>query len=266
MLRRDQEAQVIFVPANWDGAEMEEGDLALDIDAGGKGLKGLKDPDGTVHSCFASIIEQYAPERDKMALAHLVRFVDMQDSRGSVVNNLLPDVSRDVRAIFAVTGLGSVLRALQAIHQKDHVVFNKMAEILDGMLKIAHARQYAQADANRAERLPNGVWLVRNSSEVSTTNILFERGAQAVVFVDGHNIGVLRRNGLSVRADHDAVRQVVAEKDELDEWYAHPSGFLFARGTRKSPATTASKVDPRRLAHAVAEAIREMDSYKALGQ
>lgn len=49
-------APVEFRPADWDGAEMIQGDIAVDINAGGRGIKGEKGLDGTVHSCFASIM------------------------------------------------------------------------------------------------------------------------------------------------------------------------------------------------------------------
>lgn len=87
-------AAVEFRPANWDGNGMSEGDLALDMEADGRGIKGEKESDGIVHSCFASIVSQYASPADQAALANLVRFVDAQDSRGSAVKFLAPDASR----------------------------------------------------------------------------------------------------------------------------------------------------------------------------
>ena len=75
------EATVEFRPANWDGAEMSEGDLAVDIAAGGRGMKGEKGENGIVHSCFASIVAGHASAEDRSALANLVRFVDAQDAQ-----------------------------------------------------------------------------------------------------------------------------------------------------------------------------------------
>ncbi len=60
-------ATVEFRPANWDGKEMAEGDLALDIDAGGRGMKGEKGENGIVHSCVALIVAEYASPADQSA-------------------------------------------------------------------------------------------------------------------------------------------------------------------------------------------------------
>lgn len=244
-------AQLAFRPADWDGTGMSEDDLALDIGAGGRGLKGEKGEDGIVHSCFATLVARYASPEEQSALASLVRFVDAQDAHGSAVKFLCPEMDTDVRAVFAATGINAVLRALQTVHTRNDVlVVDRMSEILTGMLKAGLARQEAQLEADKAEIVGDGkVAIVWNSRKFATNGILLEeRGVRVIVYVDGCNLGLIRHSDESLRMDHADFRAVVAESGEASEWFAHPAGFLFCRGSRKAPAKDVSKVSPRTLA------------------
>ena len=64
-------AEIILKPANWDGAGMDPDDIAVDMEAGGRGMKGEKG-DGVVHSCFALIMTKYAPTAECLALAPVI--------------------------------------------------------------------------------------------------------------------------------------------------------------------------------------------------
>lgn len=250
-----KDAVVEFRPANWDGNDMAEGDLALDIDAGGRGMKGEKGENGIVHSCFAMIVAKFASPADQSALASLVRFVDAQDAHGSAVKFLAPEASREAQETLAMTSLNAVLRALQATHPRnDAIVVERMSEILSGMLQAGRARQRAAAEADKAEIVGGGkVAIVVNSREFATNGILFEeRGVRVIVYVDGHNLGLIRHGDESLRMDHAELRAVVEAAGETGEWFAHPAGFLYCRGSRKAPAENPSKVNPRTLAEIAA--------------
>lgn len=252
-----KDAIVEFRPANWDGMDVLEGDLALDIEAGGRGTKGEKESGGLVHSCFALILNQYASAEDLLALANLGRFVEAQDAHGSAVKFLAPETNILAQETFAATGLNAVLRALQATHPRnDALVCERMSEILSGMLQAGRARQRAKVEADKAEILEGGkVAIVVNSREFATNGILFEeRGVRVIVYVDGYNLGVIRHGDESLRMDHPEIRAVVEEtaESELKEWFAHSAGFLFCRGSRKAPVESPSKVTPRALAEAAA--------------
>src|SRR3990167_6169937 len=114
-----QTAEVEFRPANWDGSGMTGGDIALDLDAGGRGIKGKKDADGTVHSCFAEIVERYAPSGDQKALSPLVAYVDIHDTQGAAIRRLVPGVSPEVYKILAATSLNSIFVAFKIASGKD---------------------------------------------------------------------------------------------------------------------------------------------------
>lgn len=249
-----KDATIEFRPANWDGKEMADGDLALDIDANGRGMKGEKGEGGIVHSCIASIVVNHASPADQLALASLVRFVDAQDAHGSAVKFLAPEASRESQETLAMTGLNAVLRALQATHSRnDALVVERMSEILSGMLQAGRARQRAVVEADKAEILDGGkVAIVVNSREFATNGVLFEEhGVRVIIYVDGNNLGVIRHGDESLRMDHAELRAVV--EAEASEWFAHPAGFLFCRGSRKAPAENPSKVNPRTLAEVAAK-------------
>ncbi len=250
-----KDAAAEFRPANWDGNDMAEGDLAVDIPAGGRGMKGEKGENGIVHSCIASIVAQYASPSDQSALASIVRFVDAQDAHGSTVKFLVPGVNREAQETLAMTGLNAVLRALQATHPRnDAIVCERMSEILSGMLQAGRARQRAAAEADKADVLDGGkVAIVTNSREFGTNGVLFdERDIRVIVYVDGCNLGIIRHGEEKLRMDHTELRAVVEAAGEVSDWFAHPAGFLFCRGSRKAPAENLSKVNPRTLAEVAA--------------
>lgn len=115
-----ESASVEFRPANWDENGMSEDDLALDMEAGGRGMKGKKEADGIVHYCFASIVSQYASPADQAAPAKLVRFVDAQDSRDSAVKFLAPEASREAKDALTMTGLNAVACASSLASSQRH--------------------------------------------------------------------------------------------------------------------------------------------------
>lgn len=261
------DAPVRFVSANWNGNGLAKGDLAVDISAGGKGIKGKEDADGTVHSSFASLITTYASDQDQTALAHLIAFIDAQDSRDNAAKWFLQKCEADeplskAEAVWSTTGLNAVLRALQAIDpHNDAVVVQKFGEILTGLLQIGRARQRAIIEAKRAQILNGGrVAICQDNQEFATNGILFEQGVRAIVYVDGPNLGVIREGSVTIRMDHPIIRAVVKKAGEKvgdgdDQWFAHPAGFLFCRGSRKAPAETPSRVNPRALAEALDQAL-----------
>lgn len=252
-----RDATIVFRSANYDGSDMGHDDVAIDLDAGGRGIKGKLDEDGTQHSCFATIVAKFASPEDQAALIPLVTFIDAQDSYGNAFKHLIPGIDDDTLNIVSSVTVSSVLRALQSTNgNNDHSVISKMLMIFDGLFKCYRSRQEAEKEADRAELLADGqVAIVDNSRRYATNGILFNRGVRAIVFIDENNLGVVREGQESFRADDPRIRAVVEAAGEVDEWFAHSAGFLFARGTRKAPKFTPSQVNPRDLAQALVEVI-----------
>lgn len=255
-----KEAKVVFQPANWDG-ELDGEALILDMLAGGRGIKGERESDGLIHSCFKSIVETYASIEDQEVLRHLVQFVDLQDMHGSALDHLLPDIDYEVKNVFGVTGLNAVLRALQTYHGRDSdkVVCQRMEEIFIGRLRAGRARRKAEVEAVGIPILYDGkVAVVTDAKYTSTTGIMFSKhGVRIIIYKNGNDLGIIRGSSETLRLDHPDFQSVVEEAGESHEWFAHSAGFLYCRGSRKAPALTSSKVDPYRLAEVAARLLDE---------
>jgi hypothetical protein len=253
-----EQVQILFCSANWDGAEMVDDDIAVDMEAGGRGWKGDKDPDGTVHSSFAYIVRKYAPEEDQRALSSLVQFIDAHDSQGCAIQHFIPGVSREVREVLNLAGLNTVLAAIKAScggPDRDKLAYEHMSRIFNGMLKLGKSRLRSAAATKKAERFgKNGEVAILRSR--GGQQALFNEGVKVVVYACDNNIGLSRNNfaKLNIPMNHPLIQMVVAAEGEKD-WFAHDSGFLYCRGSLKAPATTKSKVDPVVLAKTMARII-----------
>lgn len=248
-----KDAKVEFRPAQWGGEEMTTDDMAVDIVADEKGIKGEKETNGTIHSCFVSIMK-CALENVRYALRNLITFINFQDSRGSAIESLLSSVTvqKWQMETIVTASLQSVFNALK-FGNSDQFVVEHMSEIFDGYLKVGLARLDAKKEVKRAEILPGGkVAIIKTENEFLPTAELFRKGAKAVVCQDGFSLGVIRERNETIRMDDPSVIAVVESAGEAVEWFAHSAGFLYCRGSRKSPATTPSRVDIRKLAEAVA--------------
>lgn len=134
-----KEAEVEFRPSNWDGEGMGPFDVAIDMEAGGRGVKGHKE-NGTVHSCFALLMARYAPPEIYKSMWSLVEYVDLQDSTGNAVNVLFPDSDSRSRAIISSVSLLSVFYALREKYRSDLEVVKAMYPIFCNIVRIAEKR------------------------------------------------------------------------------------------------------------------------------
>lgn len=246
--RRDD--PVSFKPANWDGEGADPGDAIVDIDCPG-GVKG-EIVDGKRRSAFASLMTT-APAEHREALRHVIDFVDRVDSGEPALLGL----SREefLRDFYPVT-LAGVWRALALTHEDQAEAIEAFGKVLDGLLKMRLERLRAEKAADAAEWVEHGVLraaVIRDAGVFGVNAVLFERGADVVVFTDGHNIGAVRSDRHGGRTlDAEPLRSLVAGEEG---WFFHPAGFLAARGTRKAPAASPSCVQPERLAEAALQAL-----------
>lgn len=252
--------EIVFVPANWSGPVPPDA-VALDLNVG---IKGRQGEDGRVYSAFATVLEMCRPEIRQL-FADVAVYVDAQDSGGQPLGALLRNAgvylpAATASALFSVhsVSLQGVLVALRAAGKTDLDLVEFASTYLRGLHAILSARLTAREEAARCATLHDGgrVAVVRNSANRTLNSHLFESGVEVIVYVDGHNMGLIRKDGCPVRMDHPLIAAVVETAGELDEWYAHPAGFLFCRGSRKAPAETPSRVSPDDLAGAVAQALR----------
>lgn len=288
-----ENAQVVLVSGSWDGSGMKDDDVAVDIRAGGRGIKGDLEtlPDGqvVVHSSFKYVVDHFAPEDDRKALEPWIRFVDIQDSRGSAVSELVRTTNDpDARWILNMSTFSAVLAGLKLVFPGDsQKVISRMFEIMDGFLEIGRGNVRAEKEADRAELFGGDqVALVRDKEEARTDHVLWDRGVKAVVYVDSarNSIGVLRtrrdrrrgvpcNDGTAFSASHPRVREVIERAGEAigdfgADWFAHPSGFLFCHGSRKASVAAPSKVDPMDLIKVLVEllGVDENDTTPICGE
>lgn len=239
--------EVKFVPASWSGSDMGPHDVALDIDAGGRGLKGIKTSSGDVHSCFKLLVDKYADKETKIVLKPLVKFIDRSDTYGGI--NRVGDFAKNKgRQVTSFIALSLAIRAFSAVHECDQVILARMLELFDGIYKI-NTGHIKQRELIESAIIVGGTVILSGDHHGSSRGIVFGKGYSALVYQDGNNIGLLTKSGL--RADSPEVLRVIASAGESREWFAHPTGFMIARGTRKDPKITESKVDPYKLALAI---------------
>jgi hypothetical protein len=218
---------------------MEMGDVALDIYAGGKGIKGRIDKDGAVHSCFASLVFDCKDKEAKKTLKTLSFLIDKHDAFGS---------SGGGKNISAFIGLSIALRSLQAKHKGgDNIVVSRMFEILDGLYEINKVREdFRKNIGSFVETVGKTALLIAEGQAATSSRGLFQRGFDAVVYVDGYNVGLLVRDGYSIHQPE--LKELFKKFGEEGEWYFHPAGYMVSRGTRKSPVETKSNINPYDLA------------------
>ena len=221
--------EMVFKPANWvPETEDDKKAVILDMDSGLKG-----DP-----SCFGEIINKYWPTLKDWPL---VDYVNIQDNKGRA-NEIL---SKDKKSsdILATATLTAVLVAFKNLYGRDERVLEEMEKLLDG-LSITHQLHKQGVEAAKKAEWIGTVAISRNLNSPVVNGILFGKGAIAVIYIDGPNLGIVKGSegpSLDIPALIDYIK-----KEE--GWYIHPKGFLVARGTRKSPVTTPSKLDVERIA------------------
>jgi hypothetical protein len=240
-----RKARIRFVSANWDGKGKRRKDIALDIEAGVKGFKGIKKESGEVLSCFSLLIGNYCTNEEKYALKELVRYIDEQDATGNGAKAF--GLNSETAKVWQRTGLIGILNGFKHIHKgNDLKVCQEMFKILDAILGDGLARSGAWKQLEQVKW--RGKVAIADNLPQDMTKILFKKGAQIVIFLRGNNIGVLKKKDLDVPLNHGEIIAVLGE--EAKEWFYHSSGFLFCRGSDKSPVETPSRVRPEELAEA----------------
>ncbi|MBI3075321.1 MAG: hypothetical protein HYY92_03910 [Parcubacteria group bacterium] len=207
--RGASEAEITLKPANWDGNGMSDGDLALDMYAGGRGMKGEKG-EGVVHSCFALIMMKYAPTADCLALAPVIAYVDAQDTHGNAVKHLVPEASQAARDILDATGLSARVLWLKTVH-KDSLksVVERLEEDFLGMLVVGRSRILAEEEASRAELFADGAVALAVDMKSNAVAHLYKRGVRIVVFKNSFGTGVTREQNEALRMDHPKFLAVI---------------------------------------------------------
>ncbi|TAH37145.1 MAG: hypothetical protein EYC70_09195 [Planctomycetota bacterium] len=228
------------VPSTWDGSAIGPGDVALDMDAGGRGIRSRRNQDGSVSSCFHVILNEFLPEDGPLAeheelLRPLADILDAQRRDGNLTRLGFPPR-------YGIYGLTGTFLALKLTCAQPEDLLDHFSRILDGFVRMAELSDEVGRLAQEIEFIGD-VAVILDQNHLGLHRAVFRRGARFLIFRDGNNLGILRE----ARERAHLGRLLEGQIQEAG-WFFHPRGHLAARGTRKAPAATASRYE----AHAIA--------------
>ncbi len=244
--------EVELKPATWDGSGMSADDVALELEAGGHGIRSRRLADGSVQSCFRVLLREELPEdlseeevrKLEREVGPIADLLDAQRRDGNLTRLGFP--SR-----YGIYGLSGTFLALKHMCPEPPELLEHFHRILDGFVRIA---ELSGEVARIVESTPffGEVAVLLDEDKPGLHRAIFRRGARFLVFKDGNNLGVLRE-AREKRHLGDLLRGRIEE----DGWFFHPRGHLAARGTRRAPATDPSRYPPEELARILASALEE---------
>lgn len=243
------------VPSTWDGADMAEEDVAIDIDAGGRGIRSRRNPDGSVSSCFRIVLTEHMPADSpwidhEPLLRPLADLLDVQRRDGNLTRLGFPPR-------YGIYGLSGTFLALKHACSSIEELADHFSRILDGFVRMAELSDEVGRLAQSVE-LVGSVAVILDQNHLGLHRAVFRRGARFLVFKDGYNLGILRE----AREKAHLGRLIQAQIEESG-WFFHPRGHLAARGTRKAPAPTSSRYHPRELAVMLDAALKTQNTLLA---
>ncbi|RLA82373.1 MAG: hypothetical protein DRG31_07460 [Deltaproteobacteria bacterium] len=237
--------QVLFRSENWKGTGMTDNDLAIGLHAGGKGIV-------TEGSVFSEVVRRFASEKDWAILKPLIRFV------GKTRHIVLEDSAEPE----IVASLAFIVFSMKEVGYDDAEILAGISSILDDLYKALCKRYEREMDFTELTIIkgPRATVALNDRGGVHRDALLFRSGVEFIVIADERgNLAVLRNKDSSKPILTVYVERILEEVDEPwsyepeeGKWFYHPEGFILSWSTRKHTAQYKSKVDPLRLAKAVA--------------
>jgi len=236
-----------LVPSSWEPGPdgLKPGDLAIDIFAGGHGIKGkdlLINNENKLGSAFTLILENMI---DKgvyyKAFQPLADFLDSLEAVGNW-SSFYKDAGYKIPSDFP-----TILQAFSALKFKfkkdDFKILEHWAIIIEGLLEKELSRERAIKDADRAHWFAPHIAYIKNAKEPFTSGVLYHRGAKFLIFerTSINTLGVRTRPGSKV----DLGKHL---KELLPEWFHHPSGFMSCWGSDKAPQESPPQIEAETLA------------------
>lgn len=242
------------VPSTWDGVGIGAGDVAIDIDAGGRGIRSRRNPDGSVASCFRVILNEHMAQEGPHDLEPLLRpiadLMDAQRRDGNLTRLGFPPR-------YGIFGLSGTFLALKHTCAGPEELLEHFSKILDGFVRIAELSDEVGRLAQEVE-LVGSVAVILDQNHLGLHRAVFRRGARFLVFKDGNNLGILRE-----ARERAHLGRLIQHQIQEPGWFFHPRGHLAARGTRKAPAQTPSRYAPRELAQMLDTALKSAPAWPA---
>lgn len=241
LLNPNTEYNLLFVPANWDGKAdpkgrwpaFADGDVALDLQAGGHGIKGHP-------SAFSHVLMTFGTAELIQQLAWIGRYVDAVD-QGQRSGGEFITLNHTINA------LGKVMTSAGMI--------DFCMTFMRGHIIIQQGKAEAEAMANAASWPTPGLAVRCDSGNGAVNALLFERGARVIVFQTPDSVGVLRRSGDPLNLAEGPLVEFLRSTGEPIQpptggvgWFIHPDGFLVTSRSTKAEATFVTKITAAQLA------------------
>ncbi len=255
-----------FVPANWNGVGFKDGDLALDIYAGGKGMKGRADGNNKIHSCFMLLLNKYGNNQEKVILKDLAEAIDQHDAFG--YRESKDFIKKNIKNFHSFLSINECLHFLKAVYKDEKDVCQRAFDLFDGLYTTKRDEIFNKDYVlKKIETIGPTALLVESDGKTHcASKIVFNSGIyDAYVYINKKNKGIIVKHTNLVKANHPYILDVIKKANEKigdGGWFVHKSGFLCCWGSNKSPATKESNVNPYDLVKAYNKALAELKNGK----
>ena len=164
-----EKARIVFVSGSYNGRTMNSRDMAVDINAGGKGIKGTLDPSGTRHSSFKFIIDKFTTTKDQKALEMIVKYIDTVDAYGPQTSEVL-GIPRHLNKLFQTISINGLMRGFQALYnESDRKVYRMVKENFRAMLAYGRAMTEKKKNKKSAHQDIRNIQLLKKILLENTT-------------------------------------------------------------------------------------------------
>lgn len=241
---------VHYVGADYDGTTMANDDVAIDIEANGKGEKGRIVTRGNktfVLSAFSLVVEKIKEVKMQKAYSDLAVFIDALDSTGNWVTAYYPHIVGDTKEARRIPTILDTFFALKHFYGlNDLELLKAWKPIIDGLWNRQLSELRANKEAEDAEWPFDHIAIIYSSKEPATMSKVHAQGAHFIIYEDGNNLGVKRGNKVDVNLGKHL-------HEVLPDWFHHKAGFLSCWGSHKAPKSTPANISAIKLAEMVSQ-------------
>lgn len=227
IVNKDKNPTLEFVStaSDWEDIKdmVSEGDLILDIDASGHGLKGEA-------SCFSSYLATLDPKWSLYFLEFAVK-VDIVDSA--------PELQ--------TSDLNDIFLSLKYGCKTDTEVVNVVKILLEGIVERELEKERAYQQLDKVKWVGN-IAIMPSNAERSLSRLLKANGADFIIYTDEGAQGIIMSNNVPMQTKERLA-------STLPDWFFHKKGFILAWGTAKGFKKTNSGYNSKDLADLILSVI-----------
>jgi hypothetical protein len=208
-------------------------------------------PSALAQQTAGRLAQSLMPSEHASAMNLFAQYIDRRLYTEEGIKQNFPKVPEALRTILVHTSIQALWEGLR--WSFNHDAETRLFPLFDEFLAMGLERSRAEIIAQNCPSLAGGLVRINSGNKERQINgMLFHAGALVVIFQnrDGTELGALRNKRYlpdTVRLDDPLIREVIKSAGESvgsvpGTWFVHPSGFLMARGTRKAPAKSPSRV------------------------